>query len=401
MARSVDLSALPSSPSSSAGTADANPTAASFPGPPPLCSTPRAGILFLWIALCGSSAPPKVLAEESLPVLDAAMDAYLSKAQFHCTYLLKEGTAPTFADALAGRFSVVQNSIRGQLTRKGKMLRCSTDYGRPPTRLAPDRVTDESEDVMSDGSVIVRYVIPHGEPTTGVMLGRATQRQYDRTIANLPQPLNLLGGPIRNPLLRPCPECPDQGFSRSIAAEQGDDVQVQTLDPNQDGVTRTTIFIDLSHDPAIVKKIQVVGNHAGIENNRAEVIALDHVSVGGVLIPRKIRLAIGPGLNSPCLAREWTASNLRLPADSDFVLPLPPRTNVSGRKTDNLTPNPAVIRLTNLSADQLQDGSEALLAFYASRPRISPTSWYLIIAGLMLFGLTILFWCAIQRRRSA
>jgi hypothetical protein len=332
--------------------------------------------------------------------MQVALDEYMRLARFHCSYTLRQGGADSAERALAGALTA-DTTATGHITWSGDKIRFSIKYDGPPKLLSEGNKTkttsQPSIDEMTNGSVQIAYTPLQGEFGNTVTLGRPEGlRSVHLSAASLcMHPLALFGGDVMNPLANPCPDCADSTFARHMANDQGEYITLETVLRSSEGETRRTINIDATADPPIVVSMHITSTPTGF----ADVVASEHVKVGGVQVPTRIRLAMGTARDAQCIGREWKAKDLRLPNDRDYVMQLPADVRFSGLKNPPKVRGPSVLDLTKLTPDMVDDGSE-LRELLESHPNVvarRPWLWIGVSAGVGVLVVTFLFFYWVRR----
>ncbi len=343
------------------------------------------------VGLVVAANRPLQAEDEELLVFEAALDDYLEQADFHCRFTLSEGTAKSFSDAMSGTLASVNWTASGRLSRLKKKLRFSIDFGKPALVAGPSLRRNISTDTMTNGDVLVWHELKYGNQGNYANVGRTRTADDARVPSDgrCMHPLNLFGGVPRNPLLRPCVTCEDKPFERQVRDDSNKTAKVETVYREGDNATRRIIIIDMDAAQPVVQSMYQTGEADGVTNAVTEVRASDFVQLGRTRIPRSIRLAMGNTANGPCIARQWKATEMRLPTKDDFVMRLAAGVKVNGfkQKVDNRAG--VTLDLDRISEQVLLDDSEVMAALGNPGAAVETRRWYWWAGSLLVLVLVI------------
>jgi len=355
---------------------------------------PTCFILALCITLFRASAQAE---DPQIAVVEAAIDEYNQKANFHCSFEFKEGSASSFSNGLQGKYTKTNFIAKGMLTHWDNKTRFNIDFGAPSEQLGDNQSTNNSFDEMSDAKLSIRYNLKYGNTSDDVFVGFLTSGVSAKipTESRCPNPLSFFGGGIRNVITHPCKECKDSGvFTRAIIRQDKNILELETVLEKDEGVTRQRNFIDLSFDPVLVRSVTRSSGKSGIDTYFSEYQISDFVKVGTVHVPKMIRAVIGSDKNGICMAREWRATEMRQPRAADFIMQIPAGRRILGLKANIDTSQPSSLDLNKLTPEVLADPA-ATLALLQQRPgAVSGGTIVLwVVAGIALIGsLTLFYW---------
>jgi len=294
--------------------------------------------------------------DPKLVELDKSVTKYLQQADFHCTFIIRQGRAENFVDGLAGKFTDDEFlQAKGVFTRQGDKLLSSIDYDSFAEQ-QPDRY--RSRAVMTDGRVIVSI---HNRYKGAVFISKgvpldSSQLPCDELFMH---PLNIRGGSIKNLLAGHCPNCEPHQFKRRIVKEAGGIAEVETLleeiDVKNPGKVTFQFTLNTNYDPPIFLGIRTVGENNGKITGYSEYQAAEHVKVGQVQIPTRIRAVIGSDKTKPCLTREWITTLVREPRAEDFEMQLQAGVKIYSLESPLDTTKPYELNLSDPTPSMLKE----------------------------------------------
>jgi len=351
------------------------------------------GIL-IHLIICNSIS----LAEDpEIAVWEAAIDEYIQKANFHSDFTFKEGTTTSVEAGLKGEFRDVEIDAKGTLTKMGSKVRFSLDYGKAPIRTGPNTTSNRSPDEMSDGKVFVRSELRFANPTDWIEVGLLSNGKPPRIPSDgrCLTPLNLTGGEVKNALQNPCPDCaPSDQFTRKVITQDDKVVEVETALQGDGFVDRRRIFIDYSFDPAVIRSIVLTSESGGKVVVYLQYQASEFVKIGTVMMPKIIRMGVRSDKRQFPGFREWRATEMRLPRESDFIMSVKAGRRIIGLRAPVDLKKPTVLDLSKLSPETLADPI-AMQAILEQRPNeISGGTiviWVAVVVALIGFS-SFAFW---------
>jgi len=327
--------------------------------------------LAIWFVFACLTTSKFARADEDpqLAVWEAMFDEYLQKTDFHCEFTLKEGNAISQEAALKGDFQRVDRQIQGFLTRNNNKIHANLDYGKPPVILNDKFAKEFSWDEMTDGKITVKSQSRFGNPADKIMVYKI----LDSNNANIPSdsrfphPLCLFGGEPRNILKIHCPKCdPTEVVTRKVLREAKGIVEIEFIHVSE-GRARKLIQIDSTLDPIVIRSIVTTGEENGRITGTSACQASELVKIGLVHIPKLIRTAFANEKGEAFLVREWRATVMRLPLESDFLIQVPAGRKISGFRAPHDSSKPTTLDLNKLTPELLVDPA-AIDAALQQRP---------------------------------
>lgn len=361
----------------------------------------------LSVALAGQ-APSN--ADESIHVLDAAVDEWRRGLSFYCTFTYRQGTAATFDDGLAGRFGAKigkpkdEDAAQGVLCKRDEQLRCSIDYGKPPADASIDgsgsQITNVSIDAVCNGAMFLTYFPRRGNFGDSARFARRQEDTVDKLWipsvgGAIVTPFEFGGGVDGQPLAgfeaRP-------GYEESVTSqvEKVDATHLQVtlrrVSPKEGTYTRMVRFYTGYSPPVIDSITETSQDNAGTELFRSVGRADHFVACGTGMMAKRVRVCSGPVKPSNragkvWIAKVWESDDLggRPPADNDFSIQVPATTQVNGLLTP---PPPGASRLLALGDYNVADLAESGLVGPAGTIKPPGANWLLtmiaVVAGVAL-----------------
>jgi hypothetical protein len=363
------------------------------------------------LAAAGSSARADDRA--LLEALDAGVQQWREGVNFFGHYVMRQGSASSFEDGLAGRFGHVVGKkddwLEGVVVKLGDCVRMSGKWTVVANRQPLSHL--DFECAACRGMWFEHWALPQYSEFLTVR-GRKAQEQDRLGCDTLLDPFSFHGGDWGRPI------------ARFLRGKQGDGVQVATeatvetearnvivrlvrRNVNRRAVRTLTFSLDYN-PPLLVRQETVTPNPDG-STLRSVVYAHKVVGIQGGHMASVLRLAMGPvrfvGGQLGYVCRVWESADLgqRAPTAEDLAVELGPEIEIVGLKNAPPPGKPRRFALNQYTVDDLEPPKDDGQPIMPSRPleNVQPPGrgpLIAVIVGLAAIAASYLLFRLLRRR---